>query len=195
MQLLRRLTKASLEKEIINKEDIEIYEFGLRCLATESLNYITFILIAVLTKNIIPMFIFLCAFKPLRTHAGGLHLETRLSCYATSNILVFLTSLLFKSQLLDINVLVSIIGIIGAYICIMILAPVETHNKPLDEKEVKVYGYRTKLILNVEMVISAILLIMGYIHIFNILATVVMQVALIVLLGWISNKKFFTHNF
>lgn len=190
MQLLRRLTKASLERKIISKEDIELYEFGVKSLAASILNYATFFLIAVLTENMLPMLIYLCAFKPLRTHAGGLHLETRLSCYAASNVLVLLTSLLFKSRIMDNYVFISFVGIICAYICIMILCPVETYNRPLDEKEVEVYGHRTKLILNIEMVLSAILLFVGYIHIFNIFAMVIMQVALTLLLGLIKNRFF-----
>lgn len=189
MQLLQFLTKVSLENKVIREEEIEIYEYGVINLVVAVINYFAYFLVTLLTKNIFLMLIFLCAFKPLRTHAGGLHLKTRISCLATSTLFVYLTSLLLKSSILLNYIWLCIVGVIAGYLIIMILAPVETPNRPLDKQEKEMFGFRTKWILHLELVLCSVFLVANQVKIFSVIAVAIMQVALIVLVGWISNKK------
>lgn len=70
--------------------------------------------------------------------------------------------------------------------CIFYLAPVETHNKHLDEREVRVYRKRTRIILSIQLMLYFLSLILGGEQLCRVLAVNVVVVSFSLTLGEIN---------
>lgn len=88
--------------------------------------------------------VFMATYIPLRSFAGGYHAKTPIRCYIFSVILLIIVSSCMKYIFIAEWVYYAILA--TAALVVLILAPVEDKNKPLDETEHKVYKRRTMLI-------------------------------------------------
>lgn len=73
--------------------------------------------------------------------------------------------------------------------CIFCLAPVGTHNKQLDEEEVRVYRKRTRMILSIQLILYFLSLILGGEQLCRILAVNVLVVSFSLMLGVILKRR------
>lgn len=89
--------------------------------------------------------IFLFAYIPIRSYAGGYHANTPLKCYLFSLVLV--TALLLEISKASWNSTALWVVSILAGLIIFWLSPVEDSNKPLDQIEITIYRKRTYIIL------------------------------------------------
>lgn len=120
-------------------------------------------------------------FWTLRKHAGGFHAKTKFRCLMMSVVLLFVAFefLLKAGWIIGVYTWIMVIGS-G---CIFCLAPVETHNKQLDEEEVRVYRKRTRMILSIQLILYFLSLILGGEQLCRILAVNVMVVSFSLVLG------------
>ena len=67
--------------EVINKDDEDIYRFGLECFLLKVVHYLSYLLISLMLH--MPMSAMVCAavLIPLRSRAGGDHANSRVGCY------------------------------------------------------------------------------------------------------------------
>ena len=146
-----RLISQMIKCNIIDKEDEEIYRFGLEGLILKLVHYTTYLLIAVFLGEVIPFFIFFVSFLILRKNAGGYHAKTKSSCYISSCLTV-LGIIVFMKYLREWNNLGLILSfcISLADIAIFIIAPLGNKNRELDEEEVMHFKRRTRLFLIIE---------------------------------------------
>lgn len=129
-----------IDKGLILKEEKELFICALEQIFAYILNLFSIILIGVVFNMLFEAILFTLTYIPIRIYAGGYHAKTQLRCYIFS--VFMLISVLFILKV-SINVLaISILAIIGSFI-ILLLAPVEDKNKPLDDIEIKVYRNRT----------------------------------------------------
>ena len=122
------------------------------------LNIITTVVIGLFFGMIMQSLIFLVFYIPLRSYAGGYHAKTQIRCFATSVSIILIMMILIKYNVLS-NIEYVICTIISIII-IIIFAPVEDKNKPLDDVEHKKYKYITYIILSLETIVWLILMIM-----------------------------------
>jgi len=135
--MIAKLAKSTacffVKNKLIEKEDEEIYEYGMELLLSTVFNLIAAILVAVLTDSFIPCLIELTAFVTIRIYAGGYHADTHMGCMITLIIVQILFVTIIKS--VSIGILKPIIPfmlIMSVYL-IVILAPVAHPNKPLPD--------------------------------------------------------------
>ncbi|HHW70299.1 MAG TPA: accessory gene regulator B family protein [Clostridiales bacterium] len=142
----------------IKAEDREIYLYGLQQGLIMILNIITTIIIGFCLSMVWQSIVFMVAYIPLRSFAGGYHARTQLKCYILSIVLTLAVLMMIKffpATNVSIMILTGIASGIIAW-----LSPMEDSNKPLDEIEVKVYGKKTRVILIVEICVIIILLLL-----------------------------------
>lgn len=152
-QIAERITEELEVNQIIKSEDRELYVYGLNQGITIMLNMITTLCIGLLFGCVVELFVFMAAYIPLRSFAGGYHAKTPLRCYLSSIVMLIIVSVAIQYVTLEIWMHYVIVAV--SAITIGVLAPVEDRNKPLDEMEMKVYKQRSISILIIEIVVFA----------------------------------------
>ena len=132
--------------EIINKDDEEIYRFGLECFFLKVIHYLSYLFISLILHMTIPVMVSAVVLVPLRSRAGGYHANTRFGCYLFSCSMVFLLCFLN-------NIMFSVqwfwgIGVIDNVV-IGCFSPVENDNRILEQSEQRVFKGQALLLLGV----------------------------------------------
>lgn len=141
----------------VKAEDRQIYLYGLQQGLMMILNIITTVIIGFCFSMVWQSIIFMVAYIPLRSFAGGYHARTQLKCYILSIMLTVVVLIMIKSIPATDIPIIALTGIASGIIAW--LSPMEDSNKPLDEVELKVYRKRARLILIIKICIIAISLL------------------------------------
>lgn len=159
MELLARLAgkivNNLVHSGVIKEEDAEIYIYGINQILTSVLNVSSALIIGLIFGVFPEIAVFMAAYIPLRSFAGGYHAKTPLSCYVFSVIMLIVVSIGLKYLHLADWVYYAVF--VAATLVVLVLSPVEDRNKPLDEIEQKVYKRRTILIAAVELTLAMLL--------------------------------------
>ncbi len=152
MILIDKVGNRFVRDGIITEEDKELYTFGMQQGMIILLNIISTIIIGIIFNMVWQSVVFLLAYMPLRSYAGGYHARTQFRCYLISLFitvvaLIGMTGLQWTSLTALFSVIISA-GIIFA------LTPVEDANKPLDASEQELYKRKTRKILLLEILIA-----------------------------------------
>ncbi len=185
MKVVDRLVIKLIEDGAIEEEDREIYEYGFHHGIILIINIMCTLLIGILMKMFWEVLIFMIAYIPIRTNAGGFHAKTQLRCFFYSNL--FVVGILECAKVLAGHIVVLLMFALTASLTIVLLAPVEDQNKPLDDDEVRVYGKKAKIILVFVLLGACILKAIKY---ETGCATVVLSIfglAIFLIMGYIKN--------
>lgn len=147
-----KITKWLIDCEVILPEDKEIYQYGLQQALVTLINIGSTLLLGFIFDCVFVGVLFMLAYIPLRSYAGGAHAKTSLRCYFASLILmgaVFWVIRHFPYVRLVCILLTIINGMIVWY-----MVPVENLNKRLDEVEIFVFREKARRILIFEIIIS-----------------------------------------
>ncbi len=136
---------------VVKEEDAEVYIYGINQILAYVLNASSSLIIGLIFGVTFEIVIFMAAYIPLRSFAGGYHAKTPLRCYVFSVIMLVIVSICIRCLSLTEWVYYAVLAV--SVFVILVLSPVEDKNKPLDEVEHKVYKKRTMLIAAVEVVI------------------------------------------
>ena len=138
-----RLLKQMVEWEIIRSEDEEIYRFGLEGLLLKAVHYMSYLLMAVLSRQTASFLIFFAAFLLLRRNGGGYHARTRTRCYLLSCAAVICALVVMRMISQWTGGAVMMAGLVlAADMVFCMAAPAENGNRPLDEEEKKYFRKR-----------------------------------------------------
>lgn len=180
------ITQSLIDNQIIESEERELYRYGIQQGLTIVLNLVTTLLIGLLCDMIWQSIVFTVAYIPLRSFAGGYHAKTTIGCYIFSIVLI--TAVLLTMKLLPISSFVCCIMLLCSGVCIFVLAPVENHNKPLDDMELAVYGRRARWITVLEIMIALLCDRLGLQDILMCLSVSLVIMSVMLILGAIKNK-------
>ena len=140
---------------IIKEEDAEIYIYGINQILVSIINVSSALIIGLILGVFFEIAVFMAAYIPLRSFAGGYHAKTPLRCYIFSVIMLIAVSICMKYLFMADWVYYGALAV--AATTILILSPVEDKNKPLEETEHKVYKWRTLFIATAELTIAMLL--------------------------------------
>lgn len=154
-RLSRKIGNNLVQSDIVKEEDAEIYIYGINQILVSVLNVSSALIIGLIFGVFPEITVFMAAYIPLRSFAGGYHAKTPLSCYVFSVIMLIVVSIGLKY--LHIADWVYYAVLVAATLVVLVLSPVEDSNKPLDEIEHKVYKRRTILIATVELTLAMLL--------------------------------------
>lgn len=148
-----------VDSGIVKAEDVELYIYGINQILVAMLNLSTALIIGLIFGVFLEIAVFMAAYIPMRSFAGGFHAKTPLRCYVFSVIMLTGVSLSMKCFFAAGLVYYAILA--ATALVVFILSPVEDKNKPLDEIEQDVYKTRTIVISIVEILLSILLKILG----------------------------------
>lgn len=181
-----RITENLCKKEIIPREDEELYRYGFNMGLTMLLNLISTVLIGFLFSMIFYSIAFLVLYIPLRSYAGGYHAKTPTRCYFVS-LLIIAAVLAFIKFSAGSYILYGAVLMLSSAVCFF-LSPVEDANKPLDKDEYKVYRKRSLYILLAEFLMWIFLAAILH-KCAAVISMAVFTEAILLILGKIKNAK------
>ena len=135
-KLLDYLMKRIEQKEPLKPGYHEYIRYGLEVLLSTLLNVICIGVVGVLMNKILLALVFILVFVPIRSFAGGYHADTKLRC--NLNIIVVLIVTMVGTDWIrrwSLELIFLMVGNLVFFILFSILAPVEHHNKPLDQEK------------------------------------------------------------
>lgn len=136
---------------VVKEEDAEVYIYGINQILAYVLNASSSLIIGLIFGVTFEIVIFMAAYIPLRSFAGGYHAKTPLRCYIFSVIMLIVVSIGLKY--LSVSEWVYYAVLLASVLGVLVLSPVEDRNKPLDEMEHKVYKKRTVFIAAAELAV------------------------------------------
>ena len=174
MRFYEKITENLAANGIIAYEDKDLYTYGFKQTSLILLNIITTIIIGLIFNVLWQCIVFLLAYVPLRSYAGGYHARTQLRCYLFSIALMIIVSLMIKYIYWN-ELSIMILTLVSSGV-ILKLAPIADANKPLDLKEEQVYKRKSRLILLFE-----VFLICVFINLSNIQISICITLSIIIL--------------
>lgn len=181
MSLTARITDYLVDGKNIPDSEREIIRYGVEGILNNLLGIFIALTVGIFCDCVFESFIFWIFFWILRKHAGGFHAKTKIRCLIMSVVLLFIAFEFLLKAGWTINVYTWIMAIGSG--CIFYLAPVETHNKQLDEEEFRVYRKRTRMILSIQLILYVLSLILGGEQLCRILAVNVVVISFSLVLG------------
>lgn len=170
---------------IIQPEKKELYRYGVNQLLNNLFSIAAFLIISILLKGIMKAVIFLLAYFPLRVYAGGFHASTAFRCWILSSGL--LAIVLLTVNYIPVPPIWYDLFACLSIVVIIIMMPIEDANKPLDEKEIRVYKKRGVIVLTLEILVF---ILFRYFHLdiaAESLAMAWISLSALLLLGKIKN--------
>ncbi len=172
---------------IIQSSSREVCAYGLRQIFSTVLNAGTMLFIGLIMHMAIEAILFTVAYIPVRIYAGGYHASTPQRCWAFSAIMLVIALCVIQYIPNDYFWYYTVLSLIAG-IVIFLLSPVEDKNKPLDEKEHRVYRFRAISIMLFEMIAAIVLYAFQLKHVVLLLETVWCSLAVMLILGNVKNK-------
>ena len=154
-KLAHKIGNNLVSSRVVKAEDIEIYIYGINQILVSILNISSALILGAIFGVFYEIAVFMAAYIPLRTFAGGYHAKTPLRCYVVSMIMLAIVSVGLRYFCIADEAYYVILVI--SIVVILILSPVEDKNKPLNEIEYKIYKKRTAIIVATEFAIYLIL--------------------------------------
>lgn len=153
IRLSKRIVRHCCKGE--SSDENELYIFGVNQFLNMLLNILTALFIGILFGETLRIILFMLAYIPLRSYAGGWHSRTPLRCYVFSVIMLIVVSIGLKY--LHIAEWIYYAVLVAAALVVLVLSPVKDRNKPLDEIEHKVYKKRAIFFAAAEILFGFVL--------------------------------------
>ena len=184
-RLSHRIGNNLVRSGIVKEEDAEIYIYGINQIFISVLNVSSALIIGWIFGVLFEIAVFMAAYIPLRSFAGGYHAKTPLRCYFFSVIMLIVVSIcikyLFVADLLYYAVLTT------AVLVVTLFSPVEDKNKPLNKTEHKIYKSRVIFITVLEFAIYQVFKFAGLNNLFITVIYSFVVVSLMLITGMIKN--------
>ena len=148
-----------IRKGMVDEETRNIYEYGF----TVTIEVGLFVLFCLLMTLYLHMYmqgiLFFIIFAPLRSYAGGLHLEKYHSCFVLS-CLTF-SGVLLIVRYIQFPIWISFITLFILEIVVYALYPIENINRKVDREEDRYFRKKLKLFLLIDMIIAVACIILN----------------------------------
>lgn len=130
---------------IIEEKDRELYEYGIEITIEYFINIFTTVIIALVTGEILSCIAMMASFMSLRSYAGGVHASSFRRCYMYSSMVILMSLVLIRYDLL--NIWIYRIAAIINTVYLFIMPPAESENRRVTDKEREVYRCKEKVLL------------------------------------------------
>lgn len=185
MNLSEKLTDKLIKMRLINDEQKDLYDYGFRQGFLLLFNMITLIIIGFIFNMFWQSLIFMIAYSFLRAYAGGYHANTQLRCYLFSTGMIVVVLWIIK--LIPWNSFICFIITAISSMIILLIAPVEDSNKPLDQKEKGIFKKWTNIILCILIGLALLFWIIGTKQISICIIMAICMISVMAVLGKIKN--------
>lgn len=148
-----------VEKQIalgnIRSEEVSVYQYGYTLLLERAINIIITVCISIIMSSGKSVLLFLLAFVPIRSLAGGWHSKRLILCTFWSNLVIVLGTLVYNE--IDVFLMNLLIIELSLFIIIVLLSPVQSNNRNLTKREENIYKKRVIILLVINYVLEIFL--------------------------------------
>lgn len=184
--LAERTASKLVEYGSVKKDEYEEYVYAITMIMTIMVTDVTTMAIGLLMGMFWECVGFCFVYKLLRKYCGGYHFSTSLRCYLSSCIMCPVALLMIMYCPYNLWLLSSVL--LFSVIVLLILSPVEAVNKPLDEKERKVFGGVARVSVILLLVCWIIFATLHLVTVTKVMAISIAFVALFAIIGKIHLK-------
>ena len=186
----KKINEILIQKGIVQKEDAELYQYGIENGIVVAGNLLASGIFGIVTGRPGLVLVFLLFYASLRSYSGGSHCKSRICCFLIS--MAILSIPVYTHEFVMNNVPATVILMIGiaAVVVILILSPVESINKPLDDEEKKYYARVTHCIAALQVCVLIILFCLGVKDYFYAGYSSIVLVAVFMVMGKVIMKRY-----
>lgn len=186
----KKINEILIQKGIVRKEDAELYQYGIENGIVVAGNLLASGIFGIVTGRPGLVLVFLLFYASLRSYSGGSHCKSRIGCFLIS--MAILSIPVYTHEFVMNNVPATVILMIGiaAVVVILILSPVESINKPLDDEEKKYYARVTHCIVALQVCVLIILFCLGVKDYFYAGYSSIVLVAVFMVMGKVIMKRY-----
>lgn len=181
------LTDYVICKGVIREEDRDVYEYGFLISLEAGLSLIVSFFIAGILHMVVEGILFFVVFIPLRSYAGGLHLDRYWSCFSLSCLTY--SVILLVVRLVELPIYIVFVFFLWFELSIYYLYPVENSNRPVDAEENKYFKKRLKCFLFLDLFIASVCIVLKKDNYLLLMAATFFMVIITMILGKYKNKK------
>lgn len=150
------LVKYFLKQSNITDDEQDLYQYGFFVLLSQILYFIVTCIMGALFGIFFESIIFYVAFQFIRRYAGGYHASTETRCEIMSTLSILACIVVIRlSKTYDFQFALLILSAVSV-LCIAVLCPLDTPEKPLSEKEFKYFRKISWLILSAISLVTLI---------------------------------------
>jgi len=185
-----KISNSMVDRGIVQKEDAQLYRYGIENGITVAGNLLASILFGIVTGRLGVVLVFLLFYSTLRTYSGGVHCRSKVGCFILSMMILLVPVFSYEwvMEMVAFPVLIAV-GVI-AIVVVLVLSPVESINKPLDDEERKYYKRISHCIVALQGCVLAVLCCMDLYEYFYAGYSSVILVAFFMILGRISANRY-----
>ena len=153
------ITHYFIKKEIITRNEYDIYLYGFELLISTIINGMSIIMISLFMGCFFGGILFMIAFIPLRITTGGYHAKNHFLCFLTINITFGILLLCIRLVSIDNAIPVSLFIVLFSSLSIWGFAPVGNKNKPLSYTQVNYLKTKSLYFATINMLLLIFLFI------------------------------------
>lgn len=155
-KLSKLIVKCLLKQSDIKDDEQDLYQYGFFVLLSQILYFIVTCIMGALFGIFFESIIFYVAFQFIRRYAGGYHASTETRCEIMSTLSILACIVVIRlSKTYDFQFALLILSTVSV-LCIAVLCPLDTPEKPLSEKEFKYFRKISWLILSAISLVTLI---------------------------------------
>lgn len=155
-KLSKLIVKCLLKQSDIKDDEQDLYQYGFFVLLSQILYFIVTCIMGALFGIFFESIIFYVAFQFIRRYAGGYHASTETRCEIMSTLSILACIVVIRlSKTYDFQFALLILSAVSV-LCIAVLCPLDTPEKPLSEKEFKYFRKISWLILSAISLVTLI---------------------------------------
>lgn len=183
-----KITGKLVKKGLIQEEDTLLYSYGIENGIWIAVNIFTAAAIGIITGRLGVVMVFLLFYSMLRSYSGGLHCRNRLVCYVCSTAILFIPVYSYRLVMYIMPWALCVFLGFAALSVVLVLSPVESRNKKLDDTEKRYYKRMSHCIVSIQACFLIMLYCMDMYRYFCAGYTGIIFVALFMVLGKIAAK-------
>lgn len=169
--MIHRLAKTIAQKWVITEiaaaDEAEAYQYGIELILSTSINTILIIVVSALYDHPFAFIPYLIVFIPLRLCAGGYHAKNHLACIIF-NLAVYFAALALSNNLSGKDAqMFCLCESVISFLAVLLLAPVQSKNKPLTENEKRRNREKAIFISSLILILSFLLAALDLYNIFS----------------------------
>ena len=186
----KKINEILIQKGIVQKEDAELYQYGIENGIVVAGNLLASGIFGIVTGRPGLVLVFLLFYASLRSYSGGSHCKSRIGCFLISMAILFIPVYTYEFVMNNVPATVILMIGIAAVVVILILSPVESINKPLDDEEKKYYARVTHCIVALQVCVLIILFCLGVKDYFYAGYSSIVLVAVFMVMGKVIMKRY-----
>ena len=157
-----RISEEMLHEGLILEEDRELYQYGFFLLISRGIFFVIAGIAGALVGNLWDSIFFYILFSLLRGYAGGLHAGREAVCLFSTTASLFLAAKIIFCLRRGNYVILSCGVLVVCSALVLLIAPLDSDNKPLGESEMRHYRKVTRLLTLLMNLSSFVWLMAGY---------------------------------